>query len=303
VDTRVARARLMTAIVLQEWDKDPSLIKLNARAPKTQLLPLNQDLIEGMTAARQVVDVSFKPSRDRLRQLEFDPITEDLAVTAKIARAADRLPVNPIVGQAIFERGYWCSFLAGRMLPWMGEAAFEYCELLETTGEHDDFATEPFELHWRHPYTREKVFYTPDFELLKNGRTIRVVEVKRDYRDLLDSEYRLKLACAAEIFRRIGWRFDVVLRSEIFESRTHRNNVELFAMRRFVTPGPHHLKQLAKLAATGTRTTYGALVKAVEPDLPLWGEAVVQSLQVRRMVQVDLTQKLTASTPALITLH
>jgi hypothetical protein len=114
-------------------------------------------------------------------------------------------------------------------------------------------------------------------------------------------EYQLTLAGVAEICRRCGWTFQIVFAREIFESRVHRNNVELFQSRRFARVGPEHLRRLTQIASSGgSHTTYGDLSEALDPRFPPAGAAVIQALLVRRMIEIDLTDNLYPETPVRI---
>ncbi|MEJ7777021.1 MAG: hypothetical protein WKF52_06530 [Sphingomicrobium sp.] len=128
-----------------------------------------------------------------------------------------------------------------------------------------------------------------------------IVEIKRTADDLSDEDYRLTLAGVAEICRRLGWEFRIVFASEIFVNRHHRANVELFSSRRFATVTPQALRRLELYALrNGQTTTYGDLAATLRPDWEVAGKAVIQALQVRRRIEIDLTRPVHDDTTVVI---
>ncbi|QXQ06231.1 hypothetical protein KX816_18980 [Sphingosinicellaceae bacterium] len=128
-----------------------------------------------------------------------------------------------------------------------------------------------------------------------------LVEYKRDERQLEEPGYRLKLAGVEEICRRIGMRFRLVMADEILENRYHRDNLETFAGRRFVSITPEHFRRFEAYAIqNGSESTYGELANVIDPSCPARGAAVIQGLTVRRRVEIDLRQLLTNRTPVRI---
>lgn len=148
----------------------------------------------------------------------------------------------------------------------------------------------------------KKQIYTTDVELLASDGTVTLIEIKRDERDLADPEYRAKLKAVREICEERGIRFKVVFRHQIWDSLIHRRNVTLFCSRRFVTILPEHIERLeAHAKQVGTDATFGSAAKAVAPQCPRTGEAVLQALTVARRIEVDLTRSLLDTTP--VTIH
>jgi hypothetical protein len=126
--------------------------------------------------------------------------------------------------------------------------------------------------------------------------------VKRNERDLVDPRLRRNIAFSSEVLRRCGIDYDLVFENEIFRSRRHRRNVELFVSRGFVDVSRAQRDKLSDHAARrGVESSYGELTELVSPRNPLLGAAVVQGLVVRRRIAIDLTQRITADTP--VTIH
>jgi alkylated DNA nucleotide flippase Atl1 len=101
------------------------------------------------------------------------------------------------------------------------------------------------------------------------------------------------LAAVAEICRRVGWVFRIVLADEIFLNSHHLINSERFSMRRFARVEKRHTDVLENYALKhGQDTTYGELAAVLHPAAPAVGEAIIQALTVRRRVEIDLTKRI-----------
>ncbi len=263
-------------------------------------IPVSQIATRGV-ALRAFHDPAFHPSRTRIRPLDgpVDVESDRLVSMATMIRHPDGEPLRLRGVVLAHEHGRFASWKARRSLVWEGEACME--ALIAGEVEHDvvDVWTEStaFDLvvegkpHW----------YTVDIEQkLANGRT-RLIEIKRDERDLEDPTYRLTLAAVAEICRRCDIDFGVVLRDEIYRSRRHRRNAALVSSHSWTTVGPEHERRLdAHARLTRRETTLSQLAAALEPARPLIGNAIVHALAVRRRVRLDLAGRLGPLTPLAI---
>ena len=268
-----------------------------AEAPRSIRIPVSQ---LAMRAPRIdcLLDVAATPMRSRLRDLSSTWQTpgEETLSMATMVRAADgghlRLQ-NVMLGH---EHGRYASFKAGRPLVWEGTT--HLAKIIHGECSHEALSIGTESVRFEIPIMGRLVRYTVDVELrLANGR-LRLIEMKRDERDLEDPEYRLVLATVAEICRRCDIEFEIVLRDEIFASRRHRMNCELFASRAFTAVEPIHERRLdAHATERRGETTYGDLAAALDPARPVGAQALVQALTIRRRVEIDLSQRITVTTP------
>ncbi len=218
---------------------------------------------------------------------------------AKMYRAMGGGGLRTMSGGLAHENGWMPLRKGRRQLHWQGVAQRALLVRCESDFRIEHVASESVALAF--PFDDHVVHLTFDVETKAVDGTITVWEVKRDERDLADPDYRHALAMAAEIFRRCGIRFGVIFRDEIFESRTHRANAELFAGRAFVTVSRMHIDRLeAHAMSHGAQSTYGALAEALEPSARNFGKAVFQALVVRRRVEIDLTRRIRSDTPVII---
>lgn len=248
-----------------------------------------------------LVGEEHEPRRDRIRSIvrEADIDAGRLIPMARMVRAANGGPLRPFSGGLGHENG-WISLRKGRGLQhWEGVA--QRALLVRSEGDFvvERVGAEALGLDFEGVNGIQR--YTADVEVIGADGSITVWEVKRDERDITDEAQRQNLAIAAEIFRLCDIGFGIIFRDEIFESRVHRANAELFAARAFVSVNRAHLDRLEAHAMTrGAQSTYGALAEALEPSAPNFGRALVQALTVRRRVQIDLTARLRPDTPLVI---
>lgn len=242
-------------------------------------------------------DDSIEPYRARVRALsrEIEVGDEDV-VMARMLRAPGGASRRTFMGGRTYENGLLCSRKAGRMLHWEGGAARALLVRSESDHGVTRIASEAITLvGGDHEYTVDAVLTLPD-------GTEHAVEVKRDLEELRDPEYRRKLAWAAEIFRRCGIRFSIVLREEVFRSARHRRNAELIASRGFVHVPRRRRDELADLAArSGTASTLGEVAETLAPGRRLRGMAMAHALIVARRLEIDVTDRLDERTP--VTIH
>ncbi|QCB41166.1 hypothetical protein E5673_02100 [Sphingomonas sp. PAMC26645] len=218
----------------------------------------------------------------------------------RMIRADDGGALRTFNGGLAHENGWYTSRKARRVLHWQGAAQYDFLTRAEVEFAVVRVASESV----RFEFTRggKKQVYTIDVELVAPDGTVTLIEIKRDQRDLADPEYRAKLTAVHEICDEHGIRFKVILRHQIWDSLIHRRNVMLFCSRRFVTILPEHLERLeAHERQVGTDATFGSTAKAIAPNCPRTGEALIQALTVARRIEIDLTRSLLDTTP--VTIH
>ncbi|HEY0312264.1 MAG TPA: hypothetical protein VGC56_07180 [Allosphingosinicella sp.] len=261
-------------------------------------VPLSQKLVAGIDLHSQLRDPSFRPDRTRLvpRGEELPVADERLTSMGEMIMEADGGSLRTFSGKLAHENGWWPGWKRQRLQHWEGTTQRSALLAAEC-----DFAvawaqSEPCLL--RFPIGDQWYEWYADLLVNRVDGPDELWEIKKDERQLEDSTYRLKLACADEICRRIGMRFRLVMAEEIVENRHHRDNLETFAGRRFVTMTPEQIRRFEGFAVNrGTETTYGELANVIDPRCPARGAAVVQGLTVRRRVEIDLRKLLTNCTP------
>lgn len=263
-------------------------------------IPLSQAVVAGIDLHRQLRDptIAVDPTRVIARDEELPVADESLTGMGEMVVSADGGGLRTFSGKLAHENGWWPSLKRGRLLHWEGMAQRNAIASAECDFTVNWVQPEARRFHFHLGRTRD---YTCDLEVDRFDAPTEIWEIKRDDRALEDPDYRLTLAGVDEICRRIGLVFRIVMADEIFADHRHRNNVELFASRRFVTIGPDHLRRFEAFAARhGPETTYGELANVIDPACPARGAAVIQGLTVRRRVEVNLRELLTNRTPVRI---
>jgi len=250
--------------------------------------------------AQDLRDPTIQPDRTRIRPLTRLPEAGDELVSmGRMYVTAHGGSLRTFTGNLAHENGWWPSYKRRRLQHWEGMTQRAYILRCEVDPE----------VHWAQTEHRRFEFpldgrirrYTCDVEVRKVDGSTEIIELKRNERDLEDEDYRLTLAGVAEICRRCGWTFRVVLAPEIFVSRQHRDNVELFQSRRFARVGPEHMRRLDSFALLhGQDSSYGELAEVLEPNFAPGGKAVLQALLVRGRINIDLTQSIFDETPVRI---
>lgn len=246
-------------------------------------------------------DDSFEPARSRIRALvaEENIKNETLLPMATMVRAEDGGPLRTMAGNLAHENGWLSIFKAKRLLHWQGIA--QRSLLIRTASDHRWVTCETENVRIEVSDGIQNYKHTIDVWLTREDGFQLGVEMKRDERDLEDPHTRRRIALAAECYRRCGIGFALMFRDEVYKSRHHRRNAELFASRSFVRVTSKHLERLEKHALLeGCMSTYGALAEALEPTSLLHGRALVQALTCRRRVEIDISEPLHAGSPLII---
>jgi hypothetical protein len=248
----------------------------------------------------QLIDPAITPDRTRLRRLDQLPeVGDELISMGDMFVTEHGGSIRTFTGNLAHENGWWPSFKRRRLQYWEGMTQRAYLLRCEVDAQVDWAQSEARRFEF--PLGGRRHRYTCDVEVRKADGSTEIIELKRDEYDLADVDYRLTLAGVAEICRRCGWTFKIVLAREIFAGRQHRENVELFQSRRFAHVGREHLRRLDDFAYRhGQESTYGELADALEPNFAPAGKAVLQALLVRRRINIDLTEPLYDETPVQI---
>ncbi|MET4133789.1 hypothetical protein ABIE62_002945 [Porphyrobacter sp. MBR-155] len=264
-------------------------------------IPLSQNVVRNSGFDRLLLNRSITPDRTRLVTADYDHLLADERLTLMGEMIVERNggSLRTFVGNRAHENGYWPSFKRKRLQHWEGETQ-RYALLAAECDHAVEWAqSEPCLLKF--PIGNEMFEWYADLQVSLFDAPDELWEIKRNERDLADERYRLKLAGVREICRRIGMRFRLVMAEDIVVSRHHRNNLELFASRRFLHISPHHMRCFEAFALNnGPDTTYGELANVLEPQCSARGAAVIQALTVRRRVEIDLRSFLTSCTPVRI---
>lgn len=269
-----------------------------ATRPDRIRIPLSQKAVRGLDLDQELRDSSIAPDRSLLVSdmegtLRCD---ERLVSMGEMIVEHNGGSLRTFSGNGAHENGWWPSFKQRRLQHWEGETQRQALMALECDFSVEWAQSEPCLV--RFPIGDEWFEWYADIQVSRFNAPDELWEIKKDERQLEDPRYRLKLAGVREICRRIGWRFRLVMADEIAINRHHRDNVELFASRRFVSIGPEHMRRFEDFALrNGTETTYGELANIIEPNCPARGAAIIQGLTVRRRVEIDLREFLTNRTP------
>ncbi len=261
-------------------------------------IPLSQKVVRGLELDRELRDDTIIPDRTLLVSDGEEALKGDerLISMGEMIVERDGGSLRTFAGNLAHENGWWPSLKRRRLQHWEGETQRQALMALECDFSVEWAQSEPCLL--RFPIGDEWFEWYADIHVSRFDAPEELWEIKKDERQLEDPRYRLKLAGAREICRRIGWRFRLVMADEIAINRHHRDNVELFASRRFVTIGPEHMRRFEDFALrNGTETTYGELANIIEPTCPARGAAIIQGLTIRRRVDIELHDFLTNRTP------
>lgn len=236
-------------------------------------------------------------SRMRVRTLvEENPVDDELVAMATFVRSPDGRSLTTFNGGKAHVNGFMACPKSHRLLHYQGTGQESLVLREQTSWRTVAIATEAFIVRWNGGEHR------PDVQLTLSDGSMRLIEVKRDERDLANPRLRRNIAMASEILRRSDIGYEVVFAGEIFANARHRRNVALFASRGFAHVSKRQSDRLSERAAGGgSAATYGELVELMSPRDALGGAAVVQSLVVRRRIEIDLAQRVTADTP--VTIH
>lgn len=164
----------------------------------------------------------------------------------------------------------------------------------EANWEIRDWEAHP--IIWSFVYDGMPMTYEQDLMCQWRDGTVECVEAKRTVRDLADPHYRLKLACVAEITRRIGWNFRVRYKSEIVGSRTRRENVERLFGQVYKHLDPSVERTVERFVNDNAPVAWGSLRDAVAPSSRIEGNAIVCHVSTLQRLSFDLDAKITPDT-------
>lgn len=269
----------------------------NSTEPGNKVIPLSQKVVKNIELHRKLRDPLVLPDRTRLiAATELPTADERLTTMGQMILAEDGGSLRTFSGNLAHENGWWSSYKRCRLQHWQGETQ-RYALLANECDYTAEWAqSEPCCI--RAPLGDEWFEWYADLHVRRHNDLDELWEIKRDEQSLADPHYRLKLAIMDEVCRRIGVRFRLVMANEIILNRHHRDNLELFASRRFLRILPEHMRRFEAFAMTkGSETTYGELARTIDPGRPTKGAATIQALTVRRRVEIDLRAMLSPNTP------
>lgn len=220
---------------------------------------------------------------------DYASVPAAMIETAKLISPRDGGCLRKFRGGLTHENGWYASAKTRRFLYWEGMTQFDAIRRAECDDAVIFMMPEP--RRFRFFLDDQWVSYTADLELhLSDGRKF-ILELKREADDLRDQAYRRTLAAVSNCCAAIGYHFRIVLADQIFASREHRYNVDLFASRRFVNVDRSALSRLRSVAADKSiKPTWGNLVRALDPANHLRGAALAQAFVCQRKVKLDLRE-------------
>lgn len=261
-------------------------------------IPLSQMAVRAADLDRELFDDSFKPDQTRLVDSAQWSILEDdrNSLMGEMISTTHGGSIRTFHGNLAHENGWWPSRKRRMLQHWEGKTQRQALLAAECDFTVEWAQSEPCLLRFQ--IGDEWFEWFVDLLVSRHNGPDELWEIKKDDRQLEDLHYLLKLAGAKEFCRRIGKKFRLVMADEIAANRHHRDNVELFASRRFVSIAPGYLNRLENFAIKhGGDTTYGELANAIEPLNPMRGAAIIQGLTVQRRVEIDLRAKLSDASP------
>lgn len=266
-----------------------------ARPTPLVAAPAERSVQRGRDIGLAMLDETQTPSSARLRALGVSPElhpdlqSDELVTMAQVITAEDGGSLRTYLGGLQHECGWFPSYKAHRLQHWEGISARNFIVECECNPRVERMQAEG--IRFRFYLAPKWHTYTADMDMTVDG-VRHVVEVKPRASDIGGPEYTLVLAAVAEICRRCGWVFRVVLGTEIFANRHHRDNCELFASRRFVRVSERVVDRLEGFAMRrGPDSTYGELAEVLAPGCIPLGEALIQALAIRQRVEIDLTRR------------
>lgn len=266
--------------------------------------PVEKSILRGFEIGAPLHDEGQQPSSARLRAFGIDPSlhpdirSEGLVTMAEVITSESGGSLRTFSGGLDHECGWYPAWKPHRLLHWQGISARDFLIESECNRDVDWMVSEG--IRFRFYLAPKWHVYTADVHMSVNG-VKHVVEIKPRKSGIGNAEYRLVLAAVAEICRRCGWVFRLVLGSEIFVNRFHRDNCELFASRRFVRLSNFVVDRFENFAIRrGAETTYGELAEALDPTCTERGEAFIQALTIRQRIETDLASRVYHRTPLTI---
>lgn len=262
---------------------------------------LETSILRGQELGKPLRDVAYESSNARLRGFGITPEllpglqSDELVSMAQLITAEDGGSLRTYSGGLMHECGWHPSWKAHRLQHWEGISARNFLIESECNRDVDRLQTEG--VRFRFFLAPNWHSYTADADMRVNG-VRHIIEVKPRASAIGGAEYRMVLAAVAEICRRCGWVFRLVLGTEVFANRLHQDNCELFVSRRFVRVTPNTIEKLESFAMRrGALTTYGELAEALAPRCTELGEALIQALTIRQRIDIDLTSRVYHRTP------
>jgi hypothetical protein len=134
---------------------------------------------------------------------------------------------------------------------------------------------------------RPLVYHLDLMRQLRDG-SIDCIEAKRTPRDLRDPDYRTKLACVAEICRRVGWRFLIHYKAEIRGCITRIRNVEALFGRTYQHVERRQEDAVRRFEQDGAPLEWGTLRDRISPAYKILGNAVIHHMITRARIAADL---------------
>lgn len=263
--------------------------------------PLEMSVLRGREIGAALRDDAYEPSAARLRGLGITPElhpdlqSDKLVAMAQVITASDGGSLRTFSGGLTHECGWFPSWKSHRLQHWEGISARNFLVQSECDRTVDRRQSEG--VRFRFYLAPKWHTYTADVDMRVDG-VRHIVEIKPREDAIGGAEYRLVLAAVAEICRRCGWVFRLVLGTEIFANRLHWENCELFASRRFVRVSERTIDRLEGFAMKhGADTTYGELALTLAPNCIELGQALIQALTIRGRIDIDLTRRVYHRTP------
>jgi hypothetical protein len=226
-------------------------------------------------------------------QHEWEVKDDATGAIATLMVTDDGGPIRPIItGMKSFGTGAYPSFKNHKTVYWEGLTERALVFEAEVYPHITRYDMNRYTLEF--PFEGKRVRYTPDQVRHYVDGSIEAIEAKFDHRGFEKAEYDRLLTEVERLLSLVGWRFrrvglSDVFSSDVFSSDVHAKNVSLVQTCRFVTIAPEHFEIIDEIRRNGEIIVgYRDLAERLEPTRPLYGEAIINGLMVRRHLQIDL---------------
>ncbi len=229
---------------------------------------------------------------ERLAKPRKDAASRPILPSATVVLTPDGAPIRSVLtGRRVMVTGFYNSRKAGRALPYEGMNELALLKRSEVDTQVVDYRSQPFRFEF--VLDGAKRIYIADCVRLLEDRSIEVIEVKGDPRQLQAPAYAEKLDAVRDACSKLDWRFRVLTRKQLFEPKVSYANIDQIQSRRMVRfDQSQAYRAVDFLDQRGGKTTLGSLAETLGKG-PL-GIAIAQAMMVSRLIEIDLNVPLSA---------
>lgn len=232
----------------------------------------------------------------RHQKFDLDTTLLDLRTAARIDLAIRGGPVRLIInGRHHKPTGRYASRKTGRSLPWEAWGELAYFWVCEADADVVSYLCQPHRLTIRLSGGKSAVYYPDVRRDLSNG-AVEIVEIKKNEQDVRwTPDYALKLELARLVYEGLGWRYVILLESDLKRRRELQTAEAIQRNRTARISGAEWLVLAEALAASGGELPFAKAMQALGGG-PL-ARAKLHAAIVLRVASVDMTRPLGMDTP------